>query len=60
MYKIPAGDSVTNIVIILSRSRTTIYTELKYGSIIQIRQGKARLVYLANSEKLIYEQQSLG
>ena len=35
------------IATVLGRSRTTIYTELKHGSVIQIRQGKARLVYLA-------------
>ncbi len=40
------GDSVTAIATVLGPSRTTIYTELNRGSVVQIRQGKARLVYL--------------
>ena len=58
--RIAAGDSVTAIATVLGRSRTTIYTELKRGSVIQIRQGKARLVYFADSGQLTYEQQRLG
>ena len=58
--KIDAGDSATAIATVLERSRTTIYTELKRGSVVQIRQGKARLVYLADSGQLTYEQQRLG
>ena len=58
--RIAAGDSVTAIATVLGRSRTTIYTELKRGSVVQIRQGKARLVYLADSGQLTYEQQRLG
>lgn len=57
---IAAGDSVTAIATVLGRSRTTIYTELKRGSVVQIRQGKACLVYLADSGQLTYEQQRLG
>ncbi len=58
--RIAAGDSFTAIATVLGRSRTTIYTELKRGSVIQIQQGKARLVYLADSRQLTYEQQRLG
>lgn len=29
-----AGDSVTTIATVLGRSRTTIYTELKYASVV--------------------------
>ncbi len=58
--RIAAGDSVTAIATVLERSRTTIYTELKRGSVVQIRQGKAHLVYLADSGQLTYEQQHLG
>ena len=58
--RIAAGDSVTAIATVLGRSRTTTYTELKRGPIVQIRQGKARLVYLADSGQLTYEQQRLG
>lgn len=54
--RIAAGDSVTAIATVLGRSRTTIYTELKHGSVVQIRQGKARLVYLVDSGQLTYEQ----
>lgn len=35
--RIAAGDSVTAIATVLGRS-TTIYTELKRGSVVQIRQ----------------------
>ncbi len=58
--RIAAGDSVTAIATVLERSRTTIYTELKRGSVVQIRQGKAHLVYLADSGQLTYKQQRLG
>lgn len=58
--RIAAGDSVTAIATVLGRSRTTIYTELKRSSVIQIQQGKARLVYLVDSRQLTYEQQRLG
>ena len=57
--RIATGDSVTTIATVLGRSRTTIYTELKRGSVVQIRQGKARLVYLADLGQLTYEQQRL-
>ena len=58
--RIAASDSVTAIATVLGRSRTTIYTELKRGSVVQIRQGKTRLVYLADSGQLTYAQQRLG
>ena len=58
--RIAASDSVTVIATVLGRSRTTIYTELKRGSVVQIRQGKTRLVYLADSGQLTYAQQRLG
>ena len=57
--RIAAGDSVTAIATVLGRS-TTIYTELKRGSVVQIRQGKACIVYVADSGQLTYEQQRLG
>ena len=40
----------------LAGSRTTIYTELKRGTVIQIRQGKSQLVYLADSGQATYER----
>ena len=52
-----AGDPINTIAKALGRSRTTIYTELKYGPIIQIRQGKSQLVYLADSGEASYEKQ---
>ncbi|WP_298714965.1 IS30 family transposase [uncultured Veillonella sp.] len=58
--RIAAGDSVTAIATVLGCSRTTIYTELKRGSVVQIRQGKACIVYIADSGQLTYEQQRLG
>ena len=41
-------------------SRTTIYTELKRGTVIQIRQGKSQLVYLADAGQATYERQHVG
>ena len=53
---IVAGDSITSIATILGCSRITIYLEIKRGSVIQIRQGKACIVYVADSGQLTYEQ----
>lgn len=58
--RIAAGDSVTAIATVLGGSRTTIYTELKRGSVVQIRQGKVCIIYVADSGQLTYEQQRLG
>ena len=55
--RIVLGDSITAISRALGRSRTTIYTELKRGTVIQIRQGKSQLVYLADSGQATYERQ---
>jgi len=40
--RIVLGDSIAAISRALGRSRTTIYTELKRGTVIQIRQGKSQ------------------
>ena len=58
--RIVLGDSITAISRALGRSRTTIYTELKRGTVIQIRQGKSQLVYLADSGQATYERQRVG
>ena len=58
--RIAAGDSVTAIATVLGGSRTTIYTELKRGSVVQIRQGKVCIIYVADSGQLTYKQQRLG
>ena len=58
--RIVLGDSITAISRALGRSRTTIYNELKRGTIIQIRQGKPQLVYLADSGLATYERQRVG
>ena len=42
------------------RSRTTIYTELKRGTVIQIRQDKSQLVYLVYSGQATDERQCVG
>ena len=51
--KIFLGDSIPAISCALGRSRTTIYTELKRGTVIQIRQGKSQLVYLATASYIV-------
>ena len=58
--RIVLGDSIAAISRTLDRSRTTIYTELKRGTVIQIRQGKSQLVYLADSGQATYERQRVG
>ena len=47
--RIVLEDSITAISRALGCSRKTIYTELKRGTVIHIRQGKSQLVYLADS-----------
>ena len=58
--RIVLGDSIAAISRALARSRTTIYTELKRGTVIQIRQGKSQLIYLADSGQATYERQHVG
>ena len=58
--RIVLGDSIAAISRALGRSRTTIYTELKRGTVIQIRQSKSQLVYLADSGQATYERQRVG
>ena len=58
--RIVLGDSITAISRALGRSRTTIYTELKRGTVIQLRQDKFQLVYLADSGQAKYERQRVG
>ena len=58
--RIALGDSIAVISRVVNRSRTTIYTELKRGTVIQIRQGKSQLVYLADSGQATYERQYVG
>ena len=36
------------------------YSEIKRGSVVQIRQGKACIVYVADSGQLTYEQRRIG
>ena len=58
--RIALGDSIAVISRVVNRSRTTIYTELKRGTVIQIRQGKSQLIYLADSGQATYERQHVG
>ena len=44
------------IATVLGRFRTTIYAEIRRGSVIQIKTGKAKLVYLADHGQLQYEK----
>ncbi len=36
------------------------YSEIKRGSVVQIRQGKACIVYVADSGQLTYEHRRIG
>ncbi|WP_196589959.1 helix-turn-helix domain-containing protein [Pectinatus cerevisiiphilus] len=55
-----AGDSITSIASDLGRSRTTIYNEIKRGSVIQIKQNKAGLTYLADTGQTVYKRNHQG
>ena len=50
-----AGDSINTIAKALGRSRTTIYAEKKRGTVVQIKQNKAVLMYVADCGQLAYE-----
>ena len=55
-----AGDSITAIASDLGRSRTTIYNEIKRGSVVQIKQNKAGLTYLADTGQTVYKRNRQG
>jgi len=55
-----AGDSISTIAKVLGRSRTTIYTEKKRGTVVQIKQNKSILMYLADHGQLNYEKKRQG
>ena len=44
----------------LGRSRTTIYAEKKRGTVVQIKQNKAVLMYIADCGQLAYERTRQG
>ena len=46
------GDPINTIAKALGRSRTTIYAEKKRGTVVQIRQNKAVLMYIADAVSL--------
>ena len=53
--RILAGDSITSIAKALGRSRTTLYAELKRGTVEQRKQNKSIHMYLADYGQLTYE-----
>ena len=55
-----AGDSINTIAKALGRSRTTIYAEKKRGTVVQIKQNKAVLMYVADCGQLAYERTRQG
>lgn len=55
-----AGDSINTIAKALGRSRTTIYAEKKRGTVVQIKQNKAVLMYIADCGQLAYERTRQG
>ena len=48
--------NITRIAQDLKRSRTTIYSELKRGTVVQIKQGESCLLYCADAGQIKYEQ----
>ena len=55
-----AGDPINTIAKALGRSRTTIYAEKKRGTVVQIKQNKAVLMYIADCGQLAYERTRQG
>ena len=55
-----AGDSITSIAKALGRSRTTLYAELKRGTVEQRKQNKSIHMYLADYGQLTYENTRQG
>ena len=55
-----AGDPINTIAKALGRSRTTIYAEKKRGTVVQIKQNKAVLMYVADCGQLAYERTHQG
>nr|WP_241234887.1 IS30 family transposase [Veillonella caviae] len=53
--RILAGDSITSIAKALGRSRTTLYAELKRGTVEQRKQNKHIHMYLVDYGQLTYE-----
>ena len=58
-----ANISKSAIIKALDRSRTTIYTKIKRGTVVQIKQGKSILMYLADFTqylKQLSNEQQIG
>lgn len=53
---IKLGCSISSIARHLKRSRTTIYNELKRGSVEQIKNGRKVIVYYPDAGKAQYER----
>lgn len=54
------GDSITAIAKALNRSRTTIYSEIKRGTVSQIKQNNKVEIYYADAGQSIYEKARLN
>lgn len=54
------NDSIASIAKALGRSRTTIYNELKRGTVRQIKQNKLVEIYYADAGQAIYEKARLN
>ena len=54
------GESITSIAKRLGRSRTTVYNEIKRGSVLQIKQGKEVKLYFSDTGQLQYEKSRQG
>ena len=52
--QLQANVSKSAIVKVLGRSRTTIHTKIKGGTVVQIKPGKSDLVYLADRSQVSY------
>ena len=58
--QLQANVSKSAIAKALGRSRTTIYTEIRRGTVVQIKQGKPILIYLADHGQDSYEASRKG
>lgn len=58
--RIKEKDTVSAIAKALGRSRTTIYSEIKRGTVSQIKQNKHVKIYYADAGQAIYEKARLN
>ena len=58
--RLSIGASISSIIAELQRSRTTVYYEIKRGTVDQIKKDKLVSLYFAETGQLAYEKSRAG